>query len=335
MKRTLLLLVTALVVCVLGLEVFLQIGAWVVGASGRDPVAGWISGHTRVLTLGDSNTYGLYLPADQGYPAQFEALWNETVDDPKVEVINMGYPGTNSSVLLKNLPGLLQTFHPDFVFVMVGVNDFWTDAVSTDESKDAGPASRLADWLRKHSRVYKLAYMIRRAFYDPAKLDLGERKLLDPDSDDTDDAKSREAAVQKEAETGETDGLAELRYGDAKFELGFTVEKRNFADDDLLRRNLERIVTLVRDAGSQPVLLTYPSSDNWYGRANRILRMAAQSTDTPLVDIGLTMLEYCADSTKCPDLFFGDSHARKPGYTIAAKKLVRDLRTAGIFDAPH
>ena len=58
-------------------------------------------GRVRILTLGDSNTYGLYLQADQAYPSLLEQQWNAHHPDNRIEVINLGFPGTNSSRVLK------------------------------------------------------------------------------------------------------------------------------------------------------------------------------------------------------------------------------------------
>ena len=43
------------------LEAALQVGAFVVHATGRELPAAWVSGRFRVLCIGDSNTYGLWL----------------------------------------------------------------------------------------------------------------------------------------------------------------------------------------------------------------------------------------------------------------------------------
>jgi hypothetical protein len=101
------------------LEALLQVAALAVHLGGGPTQAAWLTGNRRVLCLGDSNTYGLYL-ADraQAYPQTFEALWNERVVSPRIEVLNLGYPGTNSSRLRRDLPRMLETFAPDVVVLM-------------------------------------------------------------------------------------------------------------------------------------------------------------------------------------------------------------------------
>lgn len=320
----------AVVVSVVGLELTLQGAALVVGATGRDPVTGWISGNTRVLAVGDSSTYGLFLPPEESWPAQFEGLWNAEVESPKIEVINLGYPGTNSSVLLNNLPGMLDTFRPDVVLIMIGTNDFWTDVVDRKEEAE-GTFDRASIWLREHSRVYKLAYMVRRSFFDPGELDLGERLNLPPSLIDDEVAKAIGEQILAEG----SKSLSEVRYGDRKFALGYTRASGKLGSSALLEENLKALADRVKREGSEPVLLTYPSSSGDYARPNRIIRRVAARTGVRLVDIGLDMMAKCPDSAKCPDLFFPDHHAKQPGYTIAARKLVEDLRAAGPLTAPH
>ena len=319
-------LLGTLVATVLGFELLLQAAALVVGAAGRDPLTGWVTGNTRILTLGDSNTYGLFLPPEQSWPAQFEALWNAEVASPKVEVVNLGYPGTNSSVLLKNLPGFLDTFRPDVVLVMVGVNDFWTDSVSREDAAETA-LDHATRWLRQNSRVYKLAYMIRRGFYDPEDLDLGERSTLPAEAIDTKTADRITEALLN----ADKNDLSEVRYGDRKFALGYTRGSGEHGNFDSLKDNLRSIVQELSDGGAYPILLTYPANKGaGYGRANEATREVAQQTGARMIDVGRAVAQQgCPDPQRCPDLFFPDHHAKQPGYAIAARKLVTDLRAGG------
>ena len=148
-----LVIVTALTVMLL--EIILQLAAVFVDKHPQQ--RHWLHpGSIRVLALGDSNTYGLYLQADQAYPAVLEKQWNVSHPENPIEVINLGFPGTNSSRVLKSLPDVIKTFSPDIVTVMVGVNDFWMAPVNID-----GVSIKLSPvegWLRDHSRIYKLIY---------------------------------------------------------------------------------------------------------------------------------------------------------------------------------
>lgn len=327
-KRLALAILIGSVVAVVTLEAVLQAGALIVGAAGRGPTAGWLTGNVRILALGDSNTYGVLLPEEQSFPAQFEALWNAEVGAPKIEVLNLGYPGTNSSVLLRNLPGLLDTFQPDVVFVMIGANDFWTDSVDADESAPSAVGA-VRHWLRQHSRVYKLAYMLRRSIEGTPVLDTGERYLVDVDTVDAAFLRERRAQISRERAEGKRAVLDPVRYGDAVFELGFVLGTGRRGDAEVLRHNVSKIVERILRHGSEPVLLTYPSSHEWYGLSNEILRREAGRRALRLVDIAAGLRSRCPEPLNCPELFFPDQHAKQPGYAIAARTLVDELRRSG------
>src|SRR5262249_49751859 len=123
-------------------------------------------GHRRIVTIGDSNTYGVWLTdRSQAYPSVLEELWNATPGAPPLEVINLGYPGTNSSVARNILREALVELRPDLVTVMIGTNDWWTVVVPLQV-----PDWRTTLWNRlwRWSRVYRLLFMIRRAHQTPA-----------------------------------------------------------------------------------------------------------------------------------------------------------------------
>ncbi len=61
-------------VILVGIELFLQLGALIVAATVRDMPTGWSTENTHVLALGDSNTFGIYLNEDESYLSQLEKL---------------------------------------------------------------------------------------------------------------------------------------------------------------------------------------------------------------------------------------------------------------------
>lgn len=145
------------------LEGALWAAALVVRVSGRPLPITLASEGRRVLATGDSNTYGLYLEPEQAYPLVFERLWNARHPEHPVEVLNVGYPGTNTSRLRNALPRFLESAKPDVVTIMVGANDFWTEPEPVPRDVEASPEHGGPSWLWRHSRVYRLLYMGRRA----------------------------------------------------------------------------------------------------------------------------------------------------------------------------
>ncbi|MBF0485615.1 MAG: tetratricopeptide repeat protein [Candidatus Omnitrophica bacterium] len=80
----------------------------------------WLSvsqkGSYRIMCLGESTTAG-------SYPRQLETILNESGLKVKFSVINRGYAGTNTSVILSHLEENLDKYKPDMVITMMGVND--------------------------------------------------------------------------------------------------------------------------------------------------------------------------------------------------------------------
>lgn len=72
----------------------------------------------RVLCMGDSWTYGVGAPKGEAYPDYLGRILGTGY-----VVINEGRPGMNSSQLAARLPALLEKHHPDYVVVMVGMNN--------------------------------------------------------------------------------------------------------------------------------------------------------------------------------------------------------------------
>src|SRR5512134_3800869 len=137
-----------LALALVGLELALQLGAVVVRFTHESRGAAKDSGHFRIVCLGDSNTFGLYVLPHESYPAQLERELAALQPERPVEVLNLGAPGLNSSRLLRQFPELLETLAPDLVVIMIGVNDMWTDP--TAESTDR--PTTLREQATQHSR---------------------------------------------------------------------------------------------------------------------------------------------------------------------------------------
>src|SRR5262245_47656820 len=91
------LVVLGLALGFVALELMLQgaaLGRRLVGRAGETATG---SASATLLAVGDSNTYGLYCDATEAYPIVLGDLWNARPGAPRLQVVNAGYPGTNSS----------------------------------------------------------------------------------------------------------------------------------------------------------------------------------------------------------------------------------------------
>ena len=87
----------------------------------------------RILTLGDSFTFGFGVEALEAYPKQLESLLNARTGSPVFEVINGGASGyaTNQELVFLHEEGL--AFEPDLVLIgFFGYNDFSDNQLPMD-----------------------------------------------------------------------------------------------------------------------------------------------------------------------------------------------------------
>jgi len=282
------------------LEGGLQIGAFFMKRSKRGelPVA-WVTGNLRVLCLGDSNTYGLWLERKEAYPQQLEVLWNQRIAAPKLEVVNLGFPGTNSSRLVRDLPRLLETFDPDILILLVGVNDYWTLPIPLDEAEPTRPQG---SFLARHSLIYRLYYLIRRG-HVADKVEI----IMDPNGNLAEGARHK------------------ARVGDLEFDMGFVkADEGLWGDSAGLNENLHRLIEEARAAGTPLYLMTYASKKNFYTTASETLTDVALETGTPLIDLAAIFEPLCPNDD-CPDVLFPDGHPNASGYRIVAEAIMKQL----------
>lgn len=295
--RRLLLVALGVVFAIILLELGLQVGALALRAVGAPSATSWLGANHRVLCVGDSNTYGLYLrDRGQAYPRQLERLWNGNAARTPIEVLNLGYPGTNSSKLVRDLPAMLRTLGPEVVLVKVGSNDFWTVPVPIEEGHRLGDT--VAGYLKQYSRVAQLVHMLGRSF---------DQRQLEVD--------------YPVHQGGGSEGTA--RFGDTEFPLGWEEAERPRGADAYrdLERNLVRIAEIVRAHGATPVFVTYGSGMWNYGDASRAIRRVATDEGVALVDPAPEIASVCPEEP-CPRWLYRDHHPTAAGYELIAKDVV-------------
>ncbi|MCI0588961.1 MAG: GDSL-type esterase/lipase family protein [Planctomycetes bacterium] len=162
--RTLALIAGGLCLALVILEGILQLLAWVVWVRGGNaPDAGGGSDGKVILCVGDSFTYGLGASSidSASYPAQLERLLRE-VDGPGWGVRNRGWPAQDSRDVLRRIDRDLAEARPDLVYVLVGINDHWSQPPLEALPPPAEPApgrSFLWRW-----RTVRVASLLRERF---------------------------------------------------------------------------------------------------------------------------------------------------------------------------
>lgn len=163
-----LLLINVLLAVVL-LELCLQGLAWINRYGHRVPGEFFGAPDTvRVLCLGDSNTYGLYLPdRNLAWCKQLEMQWNAQ-QPVRMQAINLGWPGTISARIASQIEPMMLQFQPDYVLLMVGVNDFWSSWLAVEKPNAVQRAWR---WVQATSRIHRASLLLR-ARWQPDALEL-------------------------------------------------------------------------------------------------------------------------------------------------------------------
>ncbi|MBI4845940.1 MAG: hypothetical protein HY810_05655 [Candidatus Omnitrophica bacterium] len=106
------------------IELFMQLSGLILARSHLSPNNHMtLKKNTRILCLGDSFTYGIGVAKEESYPGQLQEILNKLNTKTNYTVINKGFPGINSSLLLSDFEKNLNETSPDIVIILIGCND--------------------------------------------------------------------------------------------------------------------------------------------------------------------------------------------------------------------
>lgn len=313
-------LVIVVLLTVVLLEAVLQVAA--VFIDKHDRQSHWLyPERVRVLALGDSNTYGLYLQANQAYPALLEKQWNAHHPDNLIEVINLGFPGTNSSRILKSLPDVIKTFSPDVITVMVGVNDFWMAPVNVEGT--SSPVSPVEGWLRDHSRVYKLIYLLQRQAYNASLLKIDDDLRNATFDQSIELAGKWRAAIDGQSKSPFQDRPHAIQYGDKSFDIGYVFDpskKQNLAAD--MKHNFERMADITQASHVKLAFITYAYFELPQKVANQQMQLVSKERNVVFINAKKKFREQCElGKSRCDELFSPDFHPSLEGHQLLAAEV--------------
>jgi lysophospholipase L1-like esterase len=295
---------------ILLLEATLQVGSFInQHILGRKHQTQWLTSHLRIVTMGDSNTYGLYLKPEDSYPKQLEKLWNATHKDQPIEVINLGYPGSNSSRIVANIEAAINNLHPDLVLIMIGTNDSWTQPISYAESSLISNKKNLLDWAKSHSKIYRMYCLVARK-----KINEGELHVVT-----TSDPKQAESAKEKPAT---------IDYQNLHLDFSMTMRKPedNFNSDETLLSNIAKLIRYAKASQQRIIFLTYAGNKSYYMQANKIINEAMHRNQyTDFIDITEEFRALQPPKGEGNEYFFADLHATAKGNTLVAEKTMAGI----------
>lgn len=117
--QKILLILFGLLLTLVILEIGLRIGGFVL--SSAQEYMNWLAikqrGEYRIICVGESTTF-------MGYPAQLDDILNHSGSRIKFTVIDKGVPAINTNWIIDHLEKNLETYKPDMVIAMMGINDY-------------------------------------------------------------------------------------------------------------------------------------------------------------------------------------------------------------------
>jgi len=186
--------------------------------------------------------------------------------------------------------------------VMVGVNDFWTEAIPLDDSTKGGG---LLNYIKRNSRMYK-GYNILRRRSDTVELKIEDTGI---------------------PEQGFEKGGAVISFGEYRFELAWKHKKHvhvQKAEADL-RKNLRTLLQLSESYAVKLVLMTYPGRWEHYKIANQAIRAVANENGVLLIDLEHVFRPLCLQRN-CTEWLHSDQHPKRVGYELVAETITEQLQ---------
>jgi lysophospholipase L1-like esterase len=270
----------------------------------------WLTPNLRVVAMGDSNTYGLYLDKKDAYPKQLETIWNATHKNNPIEVINLGYPGSNSSRLVANIEEINSQFQPDIILVMIGSNDAWTAPIAAAESTMTNNNElHPIQWIKSRSKLYRLICLITREPFQEQSLET----ITTSDPAQAETAKGKPATIN---------------YKNMKldFSLNFRDKNTHLDAETDMQKNMEKLIQYGKQNNIKVFLLTYPANKGYYKQANKVTLKTAGDNHYPyLVNTIETFQSLQPPKGEGNQHFFSDLHATALGNQVLATAVMKQL----------
>lgn len=139
----------------------------------------------RIVTIGDSYTFGYMVNTPDNYPEQLEEMVNnQCKGERRIEVINLGMPGYDMQYSVKRYMRKGRQYNPDLVLFFVKKDDFMDIAEFTTPRKtfysqnpDADELKRFTDQGFSYFEVYKAMNELQDKWGKEKVLEFGKGQL--------------------------------------------------------------------------------------------------------------------------------------------------------------
>lgn len=285
-----------------------------------------------ILALGDSNTFGMYVTAEQAWPAQLEKIINQ--NEVRATVYNYGFPGNSTTRIAENLKDMVALTQPDLVLILSGVNDGWNYPVNYSlNEKDNGPLAQLLE----KSRIVRFFKILLRS--NPEKYIDVPRHFGFPEKDESERQKYLDENVSPE--NAELNKGVDVTINGKIWKLGPQLKEDADKPFRMSRKNIERnyvrttndIKNYLHEKQIPLVILNYASNISRYKRANDRLHLLTE--DIVTFDITQEFQLSCKNEN-CDNLLFEDQHPNANGHRFYAELVYNALldhaETENIFN---
>jgi lysophospholipase L1-like esterase len=287
------------------------------GWRGREFAAEKPPGTFRVVLMGASTVYGIFVGDDETSAAQLEKRLSTLLHDRKVEVINAGVPGWTTAETVRNLRLNVLNWNPDVIVVVDGRNDIFPQLFNN--YRDDYSHYRLPNEQFRHSNYWhKNLFRISHSFMLVAARGGG-----------------RFGFVYKD----ENPASAAINFGNGPAQEELVRNATEPQRTNAFRHNLEQVVRLGRSRGALVVLSTMPFLAEDYvhhiletddqtlhliteqvGRNNEVTRAVAREMKVPLVDPAATIAR--------AELLHDDCHFSPEGEQLFADAILAAFKPA-------
>jgi len=277
-----------------------------------DRASAWRAGATvKILCVGDSHTYGSFIPPRFAYPAQLEAQL-DALQPGKYSVINRGVPGMNTRQVRNRLPVWLSRYQPDVVIVWAGINDSWN---TSEMDRDSGSLVARIQGLATYSRLYRfvrvwlhdreLERIVAAAPLAGARQRVAVENGLGNSERWTVQSEGRQEVIVHRRDAGLVDLEANRERVQAAAERDYAL-----------------MVEQARAARADVVMITYPYNADWFAVVNQAMGRVAERYDVPLVNSSISVKRLPADQQELT----WAAHPTGPMYAEIARDIVPYVR---------
>ncbi|MEW6775164.1 MAG: hypothetical protein AB1405_02645 [Bdellovibrionota bacterium] len=263
-------------------------------------------GEIRILVLGDSITWGDYLPASQVYVERSQHHLANLTPGRTAEVINAGVGaiGLREEINILMEEGL--QVHPDIVVNAFYLNDSRPPTGFSEEPSQKGPA-RILSWLRRHSVLADQLYKTMKTWKRDRNLEKTEFRWITEDK-----------RLDWKKDPGDFQELARL----ARFDWGAAWDESSWT---LVDEEYARLRSLAKQHGFQVVTAALPvryqvEAEFLEDLPQRTLQKKAAEAGFGFIDFLPFLREHRGEH-----LFFDQCHLTVEGNEIAGKALAEFL----------